>query len=114
MVLLTWTETKFYISNLYRYVYSELLSTHNPLNVLNYLQSNEVKSSNHMEKCELVDALQFLADDSLQVTTLVTDCHKQIAKYMAEEKPDIEHRYDVWHISKGMYYNNIHLHNNNN
>ena len=65
-----------------------------------------------MEKFGLVNALQFLADNSLQVITLVTDGHKQIAKYMAEEKPDIEHRYDVWHISKGVYIY-IQLHNNN-
>ena len=61
-----------------------------------------MKSSNHMEKFGLVNALKFLADNSIQASTLVTDRHKQIAKYMAEIKPDIEHRYDVWHISKSM------------
>ena len=86
-------------------VYSEFSSIHFNVSIkfLNYLQSNEVKSSNHMEKFGLVKALQFLADNSLQVTTLVTDRHKQIAKYMAEEKPDIEHRYDAWHISIYIY-----------
>ena len=49
----------------------------------------------------LVRALKFLADNSLQVATLVTDRHNQIAKYMTEVKPEIEHRYDVWHVSKG-------------
>ena len=68
----------------------------------NNLQSNEVKSSNHMEHMGLVRALRFLADHSLHVATLVTDRHNQIAKYMAEVKPEIEHRYDVWHASKGM------------
>jgi len=34
---------------------------------------------------------------------LLTDCHKQISKYMAEVQPGIEHRYDVWHISKSMH-----------
>ena len=68
----------------------------------NNLQSNEVKSSNHMEHMGLVRALRFLADHSLRVVTLVTDRHNQIAKYMAEVKPEIEHRYDVWHVSKGM------------
>ena len=43
----------------------------------------------------LVRALQFLADNSLQLATLVTDRHNQIAKYMAEVKPGIEHRYNV-------------------
>ena len=49
----------------------------------------------------LVRALKFLADNSLQVATLVTDRHNQIAKYMTEVKPEVEHRYDVWHVSKG-------------
>lgn len=68
----------------------------------NYLQSNEVKSSNHMEHMGLVRALKFLADNSLHVATLVTDRHNQIAKYMAEVNPEIEHRYDIWHVSKSM------------
>ena len=54
-----------------------------------------------MEHKGLVRAVQFLADNSLQVATLVADRHNQIAKYMAEVKPEIEHHYDVWHISKG-------------
>ena len=54
-----------------------------------------------MEKMGLVTGLTFLSDRSISVTTLVTDRHNQIAKYMAELKPEIEHRYDVWHISKG-------------
>ena len=55
-----------------------------------------------MEHLGLVRALQFLADNSLPVATLITDRHNQISKYMAEVKPDIDHRYDVWHVSKGM------------
>ena len=55
-----------------------------------------------MEHLGLVRALQFLVDNSLQVATLVTDRYNQIAKYMAEVKPEIEHCYDVWHESKGM------------
>ena len=55
-----------------------------------------------MEHLGLVRALQFLVDNLLQVATLVTDRYNQIAKYMAEVKPEIEHCYDVWHESKGM------------
>ena len=67
-----------------------------------YLQSNEVKSSNHMEHMGLVRALKFLADNSLRVATLVTDRHNPLAKYMAEVKPEIEHCYDTCHVSKSM------------
>ena len=55
-----------------------------------------------MEHLGLVRALQSLVDNLLQVATLVTDRHNQIAKYMAEVKPEIEHGYDAWYVSKGM------------
>ena len=38
-----------------------------------------------MEHLGLVRALQFLTDNSLEVGTLVTDRHNQIAKYIAEK-----------------------------
>ena len=58
-------------------------------------------SSIHMEHKGLVKVLKFLDDNSVQVKTLITDWHKQIAKYMREQKPSTDHRYDVWHVSKG-------------
>ena len=61
----------------------------------NYLQSNEAKSSNQMEHMGLVRDLKFLVDNSLHVATLVMDRDNQIAKYIAEVKPEIEHRYDI-------------------
>ena len=54
-----------------------------------------------MEHRGLVNALNFLASKSVEIKTLITDRHKQIAKYMREHKPSIDHRYDVWHVSKG-------------
>ena len=64
-------------------------------------QSNQVTSSNHMEKEGLSRVLKFLDAKSLQVGTLVTDMHKQIDKFISRQYPDIEHCYDVWHVSKG-------------
>ena len=58
-----------------------------------------------MEHLGLVRALQFLTDNFLEVGTLVTDRHNQIAKYIAEKKPEIKHLYDVWHVSKSMWFN---------
>jgi len=55
-----------------------------------------------MEKMGLVRGLKFLCDSSILVATLVMDRHNQITKYMTEIKPEIEHLYDVWHVSKGM------------
>lgn len=63
-----------------------------------------------MEHRGLVQALKFLDNSSVQVETLITDRHKQIAKYMREHKPSVDHRYDVWHVSKGSYPKNLYLH----
>ena len=74
------------------------------LNVLEilFVQSNEVKSSNHMEKEGLARALDFLSTNYLEVVTLITDRHSQISKFVGKHYPAIEHCYDVWHISKGL------------
>ena len=54
-----------------------------------------------MEHEGLVRTLNFLKEQSIVVDTLVTDRHKQIAKYIREAHPEITHQYDAWHISKG-------------
>ena len=61
-----------------------------------------MKSSNHMEKEGLSRAIDFLSANSLDIHTLVTDRHKQITKFICNKHPSIEHRYDVWHVCKGM------------
>ena len=55
-----------------------------------------------MEKEGLCHALQQLSDKGLAVQVLVTDRHKQIAKWMRETHPEIKHYFDVWHVAKGM------------
>ncbi|XP_071498945.1 uncharacterized protein [Diadema antillarum] len=66
------------------------------------VQSNEVKNSNAMEKEGLARALASLQDKQMKVDTLVTDRHTQVAKWMRETYPEIQHKYDVWHIAKGL------------
>ena len=36
---------------------------------------------------------------------LVTDRHKQISKFLNKKYPEIEHRYDVRHVSKSKWFN---------
>ena len=67
---------------------------------LQYLQSNEISSSNHMEKEGLHCVLEYLEKD-LIVGTLVTDRHQQITKWIKEEHPNVKHYFDVWHVAKG-------------
>ena len=43
-----------------------------------HLQSNEVSSSNHMEKEGLHQVLEFLKEKDLKVGILVTDWHQKI------------------------------------
>lgn len=54
-----------------------------------------------MEHEGLVRTLGFLEENSIKVGTLITDRHKQIARYIRETHPEITHQYDVWHVSKG-------------
>ena len=54
-----------------------------------------------MEKEGLARGLAKLHEMGVEVENLVTDRHAQVAKWMREEHPDINHRYDVWHIAKG-------------
>jgi hypothetical protein len=54
-----------------------------------------------MELESLKRQLKFLEDNEVQVTKLVTDRHVQVSSYMANEKPDVEHVFDVWHVAKG-------------
>ena len=65
------------------------------------VQSNEVKGSYHMEKEGLLQCMNYLGENSVQVDTLITDCHKQINKWLRETYPSVKHRYDVWHVAKG-------------
>ena len=55
-----------------------------------------------MEKEGLSRAIDFLSENSLTIHTLVIDRHKQITKFISKKHPNIEHHYDVWHVSKGM------------
>ena len=55
-----------------------------------------------MEKEGLSRAIEFLSANSLGIQALVTDRHKQIAKFISDKHPTIEHRYDVWHFCEGM------------
>lgn len=57
-----------------------------------------------MEKEGLVRAVDFLKKKKMKVATLVTDRHKQIAKWVRENLPQTDHRFDIWHLAKCKYY----------
>jgi len=55
-----------------------------------------------MEKTGLERSLAHLERQGLAVATMVTDRHRQIAKWLRETYPHIEHLYDIWHVAKGL------------
>ena len=61
-----------------------------------------MKNSNAMELESLKRQLKYLEDNRVEVNKLVTDRHIQVSAYMANDKPEVEHSYDVWHVAKGI------------
>ena len=60
-----------------------------------------------MEKEGLYRVMQFLQQQDLTIEVLVTDRHRQIAKWLRESYPEITHYYDVWHLAKGMKHSSL-------
>ena len=54
-----------------------------------------------MELESLKRQLMYLEKAEISIAKLVTDRHSQVSAYMAQEKPNITHAYDVWHLAKG-------------
>ena len=55
-----------------------------------------------MEKEGLVRVINNLQENGLDINILVTDRHRQIAKWNRETLPNVKHYYDVWHLAKGI------------
>lgn len=53
-----------------------------------------------MEREGLIRAVDYLHKQGFEIDTLVTDRHKQIAKWVRENLRGADHRYDVWHLAK--------------
>ena len=48
----------------------------------------------------LIETLNFLENSGIIIKGLVTDRHSQIRKYLRENKPQINHQFDIWHMAK--------------
>ena len=53
-----------------------------------------------MEKEGLVRGIKFIEEHGLSIELFVSDRHRQIEKWLKSDKPDITHKYDVWHVAK--------------
>lgn len=54
-----------------------------------------------MELEGLMHAVKFLVRKGFSLDMLVTDRHCQITKWVRENLPNTDHRYDIWHVAKG-------------
>nr|XP_055038575.1 uncharacterized protein LOC129426346 isoform X2 [Misgurnus anguillicaudatus] len=68
------------------------------------VQSSEVPSSSWCELEGLKRSMQFLMDQDMQVSALITDRNRQVAKWVREEmcSEGTRHFFDVWHIGKSI------------
>ena len=63
-------------------------------------QETEVTSSNAMEKEGFERCIQDLASEEVTITRIATDRHTSISSSMRKDHGEINHQYDVWHLSK--------------
>ena len=58
-----------------------------------------------MELEGLKRAITFL-ERYVQVKDVVTDRHSTVKKFMKEQRPEMKHYFDVWHVTKGKNWKN--------
>ncbi|XP_064632509.1 uncharacterized protein LOC135490875 [Lineus longissimus] len=68
------------------------------------LISNEegVNHSVNIEKEGLIRCVRYLETEDVTISKIVTDRHVQINKWLRENLPDTDHRFDVWHLAKSL------------
>ncbi|KAJ4919623.1 hypothetical protein JOQ06_023020 [Pogonophryne albipinna] len=66
------------------------------------VQSTECGGSYHMELEGLRRSVAAVEEEGLSIGTIITDRHRQIAKWIRTELPEVQHLYDIWHVAKGI------------
>ncbi|CAM4571891.1 unnamed protein product [Leuciscus chuanchicus] len=84
--------------------YSLIEERTNKIIDLQLVQSSEVPNSTWCELEGLKRSMVFLKNQNLHVSTLTTDRHRQIAKWVREElcSEGTKHFFDVWHVGKSL------------
>ena len=67
---------------------------------INVVQVTQVTSSNAMEKEGFERCIQDLAREEVTIMRIATDRHTSISSSMKKDHGEIDHQYDVWHLSK--------------
>ncbi|XP_064153703.1 uncharacterized protein LOC135233762 [Anguilla rostrata] len=70
---------------------------------LQLVQSSEVPNSTWCELEGLKRSIEFLKEQHMQVSALITDRKRQVAKWVREElcPEGTSHFFDIWHIGLG-------------
>ena len=55
-----------------------------------------------MELEGLIRSMKLIEDHNIDVSLLVTDRHRQVSKWIREQMPDTVHKFDAWHVAKGI------------
>ncbi|XP_064474229.1 uncharacterized protein LOC135388550 [Ornithodoros turicata] len=66
------------------------------------VKATTVSSSYCMKQKGLELCLDHVKAKGMKVETLVTDRHSQVKSFLKTKHPDINHRFDVWHVAKGI------------
>ena len=82
--------------------YSVIEQRTNKVLDMQLVQSNGVPNSNWCKLEGLKSSLRHIENNNLVVDTLITDRHIQNSKWMRENKPNIKHFFDTWHLSKNI------------
>ncbi|XP_057308001.1 uncharacterized protein LOC130645895 [Hydractinia symbiolongicarpus] len=82
--------------------YTLLNSKSNEIVDFHVVHVGQVGNSSRMEKQGLIVVLNRLLENQLSIEGIATDRHVQIRMYMREERKDIKHHFDVWHMGKNI------------
>ena len=64
--------------------------------------SKMVGNSSGMELDGLRNVFRCIDDQNLSPSSLTTDRHKQVRRYMRQERKEINHQFDVWYVGKNI------------
>ena len=59
-------------------------------------------NSSRMELVGLQKVLETAEENDLEINSLTTDRHIQVRCFMKNEKPEINHQFDIWHVGKNI------------
>ncbi|XP_064468722.1 uncharacterized protein LOC135383008 [Ornithodoros turicata] len=82
--------------------YTIMETTINRIVQFEVVKATTVSASYCMEQRGLELCLDYFTAKGLVVGTLVTDRHSQVKTFLKDKHPSTSHRFDVWHVAKGI------------